>query len=444
MQDDLAKADVTVIGGGLAGMAASIHLAKASFQVVCVEPGNGARQPVGESLDWSAPDLLNAIGLPMDRLIGERFATYKRHVTLKLAEGSNRHYIPSDWLGRPPFNLELRTMHLDRLRFDEELRKIVLSHGVKLLQDRVVAVEKDGRRVTAVTTAQGTRLSSPWFVDASGAGTSLFPRFFNLPVYDYGPRKVAIWAYFTVPESIEGTILHAHGSKPRYMDWVWEIPIRSDEISVGYVATGESIKAKRQQGLTVEEIFRAQLSRFARFEPLLKSTSKMSLSITAFQCRVCGRVTGPNWLVVGEAASMVDPMTANGVTAALRHAAEGSDLIIRSRHLPKLPALRAAMYNRRVVDVGRFFNCGIEKVIYDGPIRNRIGVLTAGDVYTIPAFSLNAIYSRIRPNGVFSTFLFDSMLSLFRGLATLYHAFCERLGAVRERVNVASLPNGGD
>jgi flavin-dependent dehydrogenase len=90
------------------------------------------------------------------------------------------------------------------------------------------------------------------------------------------------------------------------MDWVWEIPIRSDEISVGYVAAGESIKAKRQQGLTVEEIFRAQLSRFARFELLLKSTSKISPSVTAFQCRVYGRVSGPNWLVVGEAASMVD------------------------------------------------------------------------------------------------------------------------------------------
>jgi succinate dehydrogenase/fumarate reductase flavoprotein subunit len=33
---DLVKTDVTVIGGGLAGMAASIHLAKAGFKVVCV------------------------------------------------------------------------------------------------------------------------------------------------------------------------------------------------------------------------------------------------------------------------------------------------------------------------------------------------------------------------------------------------------------------------
>ena len=47
--------DVTIIGGGLAGKAAALHLAKAGLQVVCIEPGELRRQVVGESLDWSAP-----------------------------------------------------------------------------------------------------------------------------------------------------------------------------------------------------------------------------------------------------------------------------------------------------------------------------------------------------------------------------------------------------
>jgi flavin-dependent dehydrogenase len=143
-------------------------------------------------------------------------------------------------------------------------------------------------------------------------------------------------------------------------------------------------------------------------------------------------VSGPNWLVVGESASMVDPMTANGVTAALRHAVEAAGIITKSRHSKKLFTLDSAMYNRRVLDVGRFFNCGIEKVIYDRHIRNRVGVLTAGDVYTIPAFSLNSLYSRIRPRGVLSTILFGSVLSFFRCLATVYRAFCGRLEATSE------------
>ena len=59
--------DVTVIGGGLAGKAASLHLARAGLKVVCIEPQQAVRPPVGESLDWSAPDLLNGLGLSPDQ-----------------------------------------------------------------------------------------------------------------------------------------------------------------------------------------------------------------------------------------------------------------------------------------------------------------------------------------------------------------------------------------
>ncbi len=113
--------------------------------------------------------------------------------------------------------------------------------------DRVVEIERERRRVTAVKTASGNRISSAWFIDASGANASLFPRAFQLPAYDYGPRKVAMWAYFNVPDSREGTTLYMDGQPP-YMEWIWEIPIHSSVISVSYVAAGDAIEDKRKQG----------------------------------------------------------------------------------------------------------------------------------------------------------------------------------------------------
>jgi flavin-dependent dehydrogenase len=432
MRTSVNETEVTVIGGGIAGMAACIHLAKAGLRVSCIEPREDVGQTVGESLDWSAPDLLRTLGLPMDELIRDEIATYKRHVTLKLRDGSSRHYVPGDWLGRKPFNVELKTMHVDRLRLGEALRNIALGYGVTLIQDSVAAVESHGRRVTAVNTATGERICSPWFIDASGAGANLFPRTFSLPVHEYGPRKVAMWAYFSVPELVEGTTLYADRGTSGYMQWVWEIPIRTDMISVGYVAPGEVIKLKRQQGLTVNDIFKEKLAQYPRFDDLLKAESEISPCVRSFRCRVHGKASGPNWVVVGEAASMVDPMTANGVTAALRHAAEGSDLIVRSRHRRQLPVLGRAMYDRRIADVGKFFNCGIEKVLYEGPIRDRVGALTAGDVYTVPAWTLNLVYSRLRPKGLVFTWLYGFVLSLFRAGARLYDRYCKRRETARE------------
>jgi len=170
------------------------------------------------------------------------------------------------------------------------------------------------------------------------------------------------------------------------------------------------------------------LARVPRIASLLPAGA-ISPQVTSFQCRVHGGLAGPNWLIVGEAASMVDPMTANGVTAALRHAAEACSLIVRSGNRKRLPYVAGAMYSKRIVDVGRFFNCGIEKAIYDPAIRNRIGVLRAGRVYTVPAWVLNAVYSRIGPKGVVSTLLFGFVLNLFRTASIVLSALCRLAGA---------------
>jgi flavin-dependent dehydrogenase len=426
MDNNFGHIDVTIVGGGLAGMAASIHLARAGLKVLCIEPEAKHRDPVGESLDWSAPDLFAALGLPMERLVREGIATYKRHVILRLRGGASQHYVPSEWLARRPFNVELKTLHVDRTRLDRALLDIVLGAGVYFLNDKVVSVERQKKLITSVVTQGGLEVSSRWFLDASGSDASLFPRVFDLPMYAFGPRKVAMWDYFSVPELIEGTTLHADCEGPIYMSWIWQIPIHANTVSVGYVATGECIKEKRQQGMTLQKIFNEQLEQFSELRGLAGSSNAISPRTTSFRCRTYGKTNGPNWMVIGESAAMVDPMTSNGVTAALRHAQEASELIVRSRNRRQLPWLARTMYSRRVMDMANFFNSGIERIVYDWPIRNRIGTMVAGDVYTIPAWSINNIYSRIRPSGMISTILFGLFLAVLRGAMNVFYWFCAR------------------
>jgi flavin-dependent dehydrogenase len=419
--------DVTVMGGGLAGKAASLHLAKAGLRVICIEPEETIRQPVGESLDWSAPELLNKLGLPMDDLIRTQMATWKRHVTVKLPDETSEHYVPTPSLGGAPFHIELRTLHVDRMRLDEELRKKTIAGGVMLVQDKVVGIERNGERISAVCVASGARFSSPWFIDASGFAACLVAREFDLAAIQNGPAKVAIWTYFPVPESIEGTTLYMEPMPGEYLDWVWEIPISPQTVSVGYVTTGALMKAKRERGLTVEDIFRQQLVKFPRFEALLKVSTLDKPNVTSFRCQAHYRVAGPNWLIAGEAAAMVDPITSNGVTAALRHAAEAAELILRYRKRTTLPLKARFLYSSRIMQMAKFFNGGIEKVVYEPPIRNRIGVGKAGTVYTSPAWSMNVVYARLKPNGILSTFFLGALLGFFRASAWIFYQYCKRL-----------------
>ena len=184
--------DVTVIGGGLAGKAASLHLARAGLKVICLEPRQAVRPPLGESLDWSAPDLFNRLGISPESLLASRIATRKRHVTLKMRDGCEALYVPSAWLGGPPFHVNLTTLHVERTQLDNEILKMAQDHGVVFAHDRVVDLEIADGKILSAKTESGARFSSGWFIDASGIAASLAARKFNLPSLQYGPTKVAI------------------------------------------------------------------------------------------------------------------------------------------------------------------------------------------------------------------------------------------------------------
>lgn len=419
--------DVTIIGGGLAGKAASLHLARAGLKVVCLEPREAVRPPVGESLDWSAPDLLNRLGISPESLLASRIATWKRHVTLKMRDGCDAHYVPSEWLGGPPFYVNLATLHVERTQLDDEILKMVLDQGVTFVRDRVVDLETAGERILSVQTESGARFSSAWFIDASGIGASLVARKFNLPSIQYGPTKVAIWSYFKIAEQVEGTTLYMDPMPSEYLEWIWEIPVSPDTISVGWVAPGAAVKAKRNGGKPVEDLFRQQIMKFPRFKPLLEQGALGPVHVTSFQCRVYSESAGPNWLIAGEAASLVDPMTSNGVTAALRHAAEAAALVLKFQIRGELTLRARKAYSSRIVQTAKFFNEGIEKIIYEPAVRNRIGLATAGTVYTSPAWSMNVVYARLSPAGLVSTFLLGAMLGLFRISASILYRCCSML-----------------
>ena len=111
--------DALVIGGGLAGLASAIHLSRGGLSVLGIEQHGSFHSIVGESLDWSAPDLLADLGLPTPSLLASECATLKRHVAVTSYEGDQEEYLPGAWLAASPWNVELATLHLDRLRIHE-------------------------------------------------------------------------------------------------------------------------------------------------------------------------------------------------------------------------------------------------------------------------------------------------------------------------------------
>jgi len=416
--------DVVVIGGGLAGLAAANHLAKAGLHVICLEPREAFKNIVGESLDWSAPQLFAELGLTMDDLVESGAATFKRHITVTTVDGAQKEYLPGEWLTKRPWNVEVRTLHLDRQQIHTLLQESALRNGVTTRYERATGFELQDRHIAAVETSAGHSIRTSWVVDASGAAASVLGKQFNLPSSVYGPRKVALWGHFPTEDWVEGTTLYTLSPAGEYMEWLWEIPIRPGISSIGYVAPGSVVKLERSRGLSNADILAMQMHRFDHLRAIVQQDPPERVASTSFLCRTYKGVCGPNWIVMGEAASQSDPITGNGVTAALRHAAEGSALIRRYEDRGTIPVLDRTAYNMRVSGMGRYFNSLIEKFYYLSPIRVRLGLFGTAEAYTVPAWLTNLIYSRTRPRRLLGTLIFCSALFSIRGAAWCLFQIC--------------------
>jgi menaquinone-9 beta-reductase len=415
------ETDAVVIGAGLSGLAAAIHLARSGFRVTCIEQRTEIYNIVGESLDWSAPELFANLGLPMQELISTEAATWKRHITVTRTDSDKKEFLPGPWLAKSPWNVEVRTLHLDRDRTDARLREIARQLGVTTLFERVadfaVLDEQNPRtrRILGLRTAQGTFVRASWFIDASGGDASLLGKRFGLQSVAYGPRKVAIWSHLPTQDWVEGTTLYTINTPGEYMEWIWEIPIRPGFSSIGYIAPGSTVKSKRAEGLGTKDILASQCRNFPRLQEVVDRAGINEVATTTFLCRTYEGVCGPNWVIIGEAASQSDPITGNGVTAALRHADEAAALIRRYRHQGAIPVLARAVYNLRVSSVGRYFNSLIEKLFYQPALRDRLGVFGTARIYTVPAWLMNLIYTRTRPRGsLLRTLAISSIMATIR------------------------------
>lgn len=389
--------DVAVIGAGIAGLAASVLLRRAGLSVVCLDAHAYPHRKVGESLDWSSPGLLERVGIDVASLITDGIATYKKNIVVYESDGTVWPVAPPPVIRRWPMRFETVTLHVDRTALDMRLFEQAQALGATFVWDRVSKVEMTTERVTGCATASGQRVDARWYLDASGTARVL-SRALGIPTVEYGCRKVCLWSYFDTPALHDGTAFFMD-NRAAYLNWVWDIPISPTRTSVGFVLSVEALRERRSGGTSVETIFRDELSRHARYRGLLDAQPALVVERTSFQPCVTAEVSGTNWLMVGEAASMPDPLTGNGVTSAIRHARHATDAILAAGSRDDLDYRQRRAYRRHVFRLGHGLNAHIETAVYRHPLRWGLGLRRAIYVYTIFAFFMNALHARVNPRG---------------------------------------------
>ncbi len=171
--------DVAIAGGGPAGAAAAIVLARAGCRVLLADAG-GSHRPgaasfkVGEGLPPSARHLLRELGA-LDRVLADGHRT--SHGTLAFWGSDAPH--ANDFM----FQLHGEGLQLDRRRFDASLLALAQNAGADIVRDAKLSLAAQAedagvhrlsiRSNETVALVESRIIESRWLIDASGRPATL-------------------------------------------------------------------------------------------------------------------------------------------------------------------------------------------------------------------------------------------------------------------------------
>jgi FADH2-dependent halogenase len=308
-------ADVVVIGGGPAGAVSAFVLAKQGRSVVLLERDGFPRFHIGESLLPYMIGLFERIGLrePLEShgYVPKHGGEFIDPTESKFFSGVFRAEFARQGEGRHKSAFQVERAHFDRMLIDQAAEagaKVLLKATVSELLmdgDRMVGVryERDG---------ETHEVQSSYVIDASGRTGRIAHKFGLRKTLDK-LRMVAVFRHFAGLDErhnlgAEGDIqVGAHED-----GWVWAIPLSKDVISVGTVMPRDVFRAT-----TAEKAFEEHVARVPRITARLTGTRPiMDLKIETDYCYHSDQVTGPGWVMVGDAGCFGDPMFSGGVLVA--------------------------------------------------------------------------------------------------------------------------------
>ncbi|MQA79836.1 MAG: FAD-binding protein [Streptosporangiales bacterium] len=305
--------DIIVIGAGPAGATAAFELASAGRSVLMIERRTLPRFHVGESGLTYTAELLRRMGLYEDA--AAQGYPVKTGAEFIFPSGDFRR---TDFADQGP-GRQPTTFQVERAHFDEFLTRHAVAKGAVLLEDAIakeLLLDGDGRVVGVQYEHDGVvrTVRAPWVLDAGGRASKVAQHFHTRKEISW-LRNVAVFRHFDGLDERhnpghEGDIQiggHQDG-------WLWAIPIWPATISVGSVMPKSVLRA----GASRAELLDDHIARVPRIVERLKGTTpRPDVHVESDYCYYSDTVTGPGWMMAGDAGTFIDPIFSGGAFLAM-------------------------------------------------------------------------------------------------------------------------------
>jgi geranylgeranyl reductase family protein len=307
-------ADVIVVGAGPAGAAAAHTLACSGVEVLLLERSRFPRDKTcGDGVAPHAVDILREMGVTFDLFGGRARKTYGG-----LISGPGGGWFSAE----PPRGsggARLESWIVPRMVLDAHVARAAVSAGAVLREDATVTgLVRERGRITGVEVSDGVRvrqIRARAVIGADGAHSSVARA---LGLHENGPRHIgyALRGYYDGVTGLRDDMeLHYFDGRllPGY-GWVFPTGERTANVGVG-IYFGELRREKRKLREILDDFVRGTPSVAERFRDATPMGNASGWPLPVASAR--RRTVFDGVLLTGDAASLVDPLTGEGIYTAL-------------------------------------------------------------------------------------------------------------------------------
>jgi len=307
MQPDNSPYDVIIAGGGLAGLALSIQLARSGYSVALLEKETYPYHKVcGEYVSLESWNFLEELGLPLS----DWNLPVIRHLQVSAPDGTSiMHELPLGGFG------------ISRFKLDSAVAAIARSEGVALRESTKVTDMRFERSMFTVHTSEGV-LCSKIACGTYGKRSNLDVKWQRAFIRKRSDR---LNNYVGVKYHVRADIPADRISLHNFRDGYCGISrIEDGKCCLCYITTARNL---RESGSSIPEMERMILRQNPFLEKIFSSANflfpqPVTISQISYERRT--RVED-HILFVGDAAGMIPPLAGNGMSMALH----GSKLAYR-------------------------------------------------------------------------------------------------------------------
>lgn len=299
------ETDILIIGGGLAGLTAALHLEKAGLNVVLIEKNEYPHHKVcGEYVSNEVIPYLNWLGINVEEL---QPAHLNNLVFTTVSGKSITTKLPLGGFG------------VSRYKLDNFLYKKLLHSNIKVIHDTVSEVYLDAK-IFSIHTLLGETFTAKQVLGAHGKRSNLDQKL-NRKFMTRKSPFLAVKAHYT--GNFQDDVVALHNFNGGYCG---VSKIEDNKINICYLADYETFKKHKN----IEEYQKTVLYKNKHLAKVFEHSKIIfEQPLTISQLYFGAKTAVENHiLMIGDTAGLIHPLCGNGMAMAIHSAKNAAEILI--------------------------------------------------------------------------------------------------------------------